>query len=564
MAFMSSARAATGGDLSDYLQVLRYRKWSIVAIAAVVILSALAFTLKQTPTYRAEAQVVVTPFSSSIAQQGAPPIPNMDTEKSLADSEAVASIVDQKLALNVSTQSLLKNLTVTVPTNTELLKIDYSSPSATQAQKVAQAFAEGYLRYRTQAAVTQIQSALQPLQSRVQRLEGRLQKVDNAIAQETDPVVRGSLQTTANSLVGRKSLLQQQIANITPPGNIQVGSVIAPAQTPTSPSSPSLIKNMLLAVLVGIALGTGVAFLRERLDEHFSDRGELQAHTGAPVLAVVPKVRGAKGRNSPVMMSSALPQSVAADAYRTLRAGVLFAASRTDAKVLLVTSAFEGEGKTTTAANLAVSLAQVGKRVVLVSADLRKPRLHEFFGGSSPVGLATVLTGQTTLDRALVPSSIDELQILFSGGVRENAAELVGSEAMRRVLAELRERNDFVIMDAAPILLVADTATLLPNVDGVLLVLDPAVSTRAAADDVREQLDQLHARRIGTVINNLEKSRARAYRHHAGYYSYYQDRPTREARPSEKTYTAPLKRSRKSDDRNAEETTSPPADVPTP
>jgi Mrp family chromosome partitioning ATPase len=174
-----------------------------------------------------------------------------------------------------------------------------------------------------------------------------------------------------------------------------------------------------------------------------------------------------------------------------------------------------------------------------------------------------VLSGQTTIDRALVPSSIDELQILFSGGVRENAAELVGSEAMRRVLAELREQNDFVIVDAAPILLVADTATLLPNVDGVLLVLDPAVSTRAAADDVREQLDQLNARRMGTVINNLEKSKARAYRHHAGYYSYYQDRPAREVRASEKTPTSPLQRPRKGETKTGDATPSP-ADVPTP
>jgi Mrp family chromosome partitioning ATPase len=174
-----------------------------------------------------------------------------------------------------------------------------------------------------------------------------------------------------------------------------------------------------------------------------------------------------------------------------------------------------------------------------------------------------VLSGQTTIDRALVPSSIDELQILFSGGVRENAAELVGSEAMRRVLAELREQNDFVIVDAAPILLVADTATLLPNVDGVLLVLDPAVSTRAAADDVREQLDQLNARRMGTVINNLEKSKARAYRHHAGYYSYYQDRPAREVRASEKTPTSSLQRPRKGETKTGDATPST-ADVPTP
>jgi tyrosine-protein kinase len=558
---MSSAGGASGSDLNDYLQVLRYRKWSVLAIAAVVILSALAFTFQQTPIYTAETKVVVTPFTLTVAQQGQP-IVNMDTEKGLVDSDSVASIVNDNLGLNASPQTLLDNLSVTVPTNTEILQIDYSSTKAAQAQQVAQAFAEGYLQYKRDAAVAQVQSAIRPLRVRVRNIESLLQVINAKIARTTDPAILGSLNASAQTLSGRKSLLQTQISNITPPGNVQVGTVVAPAELPKSPSSPSLIKNMLLAVLVGLALGTGVAFLRERLDEHFSDRAELQAHTGASVLAVVPKVRGNQGRGAPVLLSSSMPQSVAADAYRTLRAGVLFAASRTGAKALLITSAFEGEGKTTTAANLAVALAQAGKRVILLSADLRKPRLHEFFGGSSPIGLATVLAGQTTIDRALVSSSIEELQILFSGGVRENAAELVGSEAMGQVLDELRARSDFVIVDAAPILLVADTSSLLPHIDGVLLVVDPAVSTRAAADDVREQLDQLQARRIGVVINNLEKSRARAYRHHAGYYSYYQDHPPREVRSVESSSSS--RRSRRSEPPRHPDDAPSQADVPAP
>jgi capsular exopolysaccharide synthesis family protein len=526
---MSSAGGA-GSDLNDYLQVLRYRKWSVLAIAAVVILSALAFTLQQTPIYTSQTQVEVQPFSLLVAQQGVAVAPNMDNEKNLVMSATVASLVIQNLSLQESTTTLLKNLAVTVPANTTDLGISYSSPKAKEAQRIAAGFGSAYVQYRTQQDVQTVQEHIRPLQLKVKRLYSQIQAVSNQIANTTDPAVLASLNNKENSLRDKRTGLQDQIRTITPASSVQAGTVVTPAELPTSPSSPSLIKNMLLAVLVGLALGIGVAFLRERLDEHFTDRAELQAHAGASVLAVVPKVRGSQGRGVPVLLSSSMPQSVAADAYRTLRAGVLFAASRTGAKVILVTSAFEGEGKTTTAANLAVALAQAGKRVTLLSADLRKPRLHEFFGGSSPIGLATVLSGQTTIDRALVPSSIDELQILFSGGARDNAAELIGSEAMGRVLDDLRDRSDFVIVDAAPILLVADTASLLPHSDGVLLVVDPAVSTRAAADDVREQLDQLQARRIGIVINNLEKSRARAYRHHAGYYSYYQDLPKRDAR----------------------------------
>jgi capsular exopolysaccharide synthesis family protein len=560
---MSSAGGA-GSDLNDYLQVLRYRKWSVLAIAVVVILSALAFTLQQTPIYTSETQIEVLPFSLLVAQQGALPA-NMDTEKNAVMSAAVASLVIQNLSLQESTTTLLKNLGVTVPTNTEILQISYSSPNATEAQQIAAGFGSAYLQYRTQQDVQTVQLHVRPFQAKVKRVDSQIQQVSNEIANTTDPATLQSLNNTENTLRDKKAGLQDLIRNFTPASTVDVGHVVSPAELPTSPSSPSLIKNMLLAVLVGLALGIGVAFLRERLDEHFTDRAELQAHAGASVLAVVPKVRGSQGRGVPVLLSSSMPQSVAADAYRTLRAGVLFAASRTAAKVILVTSAFEGEGKTTTAANLAVALAQAGKRVTLLSADLRKPRLHEFFGGSSPVGLATVLTGQTTIDRALVPSSIDELQILFSGGARDNAAELIGSEAMGRVLDDLRDRSDFVIVDAAPILLVADTASLLPHSDGVLLVVDPAVSTRAAADDVREQLDQLQARRIGIVINNLEKSRARAYRHHAGYYSYYQDLPKRDARATSGETRAAISRPSTAGAKKLDPNESqPPADLPAP
>jgi polysaccharide biosynthesis transport protein len=561
---MSSAGGA-GSDLNDYLQVLRYRKWSVLAIAAVVILSALAFTLQQTPIYTSQTQVEVQSFSLTTIQQGAPVAPNMDTEKNLVMSATVASLVAKNLSLQESTNTLLENLGVTVPTNTEILQISYSSPKAADAQRIAAGFATAYIQYRTQQDVKQVEDAIRPLQLRRKNIDAQIQHVTKQIANTTDPAVLASLNNKENSLRDRKTVLQGQIASISPPSTVQAADVVTPAELPTSPSSPSLPKNMLLAVLVGFALGIGVAFLRERLDEHFTDRAELQAHAGASVLAVVPKVRGSQGRGVPVLLSSSMPQSVAADAYRTLRAGVLFAASRTGAKVILVTSAFEGEGKTTTAANLAVALAQAGKRVTLLSADLRKPRLHEFFGGSSPIGLATVLSGQTTIDRALVPSSIDELQILFSGGARDNAAELIGSEAMGRVLDDLRDRSDFVIVDAAPILLVADTASLLPHSDGVLLVVDPAVSTRAAADDVREQLDQLQARRIGIVINNLEKSRARAYRHHAGYYSYYQDLPKRDTRaPRDETRPVTTRQPTGGAQRVASDETQPQADLPAP
>jgi capsular exopolysaccharide synthesis family protein len=183
----------------------------------------------------------------------------------------------------------------------------------------------------------------------------------------------------------------------------------------------------------------------------------------------------------------------------------------------MVASANAGEGKSTTAANLAVVLADSGKRVVLISADLRKPRLHRFFGLETEPGLSNALAGESTVWDTLQAPQVENLRVMVSGPVPARPTELLQSEAMGELVADLRDVSDFVIIDTSPILPVADALVLAPLVDGILLVADASITTRSAVTHTRELLDQVDARLVGAVFNDYDPSRDRGG---AGYYGY--------------------------------------------
>ena len=260
-----------------------------------------------------------------------------------------------------------------------------------------------------------------------------------------------------------------------------------------------------------------MAFLRERLDDRLGGRADFEDRIGAPVLSVIPQVSGWRSREVAKLITIEQPKSGPAEAYRTLRTSVLFAANQQGMKSLILASPSAGEGKTTTAANLAVALADAKRRVILVSADLRKPRIHRFFPGmANDVGLSNVLAGEAKPWEALQDPKVENLRVMASGPVPGRPAELLQSEQMGELLAELQEVADFIIIDSAPVLVVSDCLALVPLVDGVLFVADSETTPGTAVSQAREQLEQVGATVIGAVLNNFDPARARGY----GYYQY--------------------------------------------
>jgi capsular exopolysaccharide synthesis family protein len=517
---LSDLDAQTHSPVWDFLRALRDRKFTVLLITLLVTGAALAISFTRPNRYSSESQVLVKPVSVSGGQAVAPEPPNMNTEQRVADSLAVAQMAAETLEAP-DAKKLQEDLGVSVPPETEVIVFSFTAATPEQAQAGAGAFADAYLTYRRRQVLADLLAVANALKEQESELNTQLTEINAEIAAETDPDQLVQLQNQANSLVGQIALLQQRMSDVTPTDNLRVGQLIEDPELPESPSSPKPLLAGILGLVIGLTLASGVAFVRDRLDERIRDVSDVEVALGASILSLVPSAPEWKGEGSPPLLSRDQPHSSFAEAFRRLRTGVLFAASAKGAHVLLVTSAHPGEGKSTTTANLGVTLARAGKRVVLISADLRRPRVHEFFGSAPRTGLTNVLAGETTVANALVSPGIQNLRLLHSGPIPGNPAEILGSLAMRELVETLKAEADFVIIDTPPILSVADALTLAHVADAVLIVVDGRSTTVTDVTQTRRQLDQIDARVIGAVLNNFDHTKARV----PYYYSHYYGEP---------------------------------------
>jgi polysaccharide biosynthesis transport protein len=501
-------------QLRDHIAFLRTHKWLIAAVALAIAAIGVGGSLRQTPIYESQADVLVKPVDTS-GSDLAPPPPNLETERNLASSETVARIAARGLDYSGSVDDLLSKVTVSVATSTEILQIRFRDPDKGAAQQGAQAFAEAYLENRRREALNELVSASETVQRRIDSRTRRLDEVKQERSATNDPGRRAELKGQIDAYKTQIAILQQQLLDSAAPGQLNVGQVVGPADLPTDPVSPDYFRNTLLALVAGLGFGVAAALLRERLDDRMRGRDELESVTASPVLAVVPRVPLWRKGQSPVLVSLVQPQSAAAEAYKTLRTALLYVVQQNDLKVLLITSPQAGEGKTATTANLGVTLAQAGKKVVMVSADLRKPRLHTFFDVPNGAGLTDVLSGgKSTFD--VIVQKTENLNLLPSGPVPANPAELLASDSMSRLLDNLTAIGHLVLIDAPPLLAVTDAVALAPFADAVLLVADATTTTRGSIKHALKQLEAVNAPILGSVLNNFDPSRGPGY----GYYGY--------------------------------------------
>jgi tyrosine-protein kinase Etk/Wzc len=313
--------------------------------------------------------------------------------------------------------------------------------------------------------------------------------------------------------------------------------VIDPATDPNRPVKPSIPLSLALAMMAGMVLGVGSAVAREQLDDTVHSRDELQAVAKVPVLGAIPRLarapvgggllpfvlrreRVAPGHDA-VQLVDMLQLPGVAEAYRSLRTNITFARLDSSPRTLVVTSPAPGDGKSTTAANLAVTMAQQGHRVLLIDADMRRGRLFERFGVAREPGLSNVLRGQTALDAAVhaAPHGGDRPSLLPTGTIPPNPAELLGSERMGELLAMALHQYDVIVLDAPPLNMVTDAAVLGRHADGVLVVARAGVTKQAALAYTFEQLAAVNAPVLGSILNDADPQRERHYGSYMdGYY----------------------------------------------
>lgn len=510
-----------GNDLRDYARVLQARKWQVALVALLSLGGALLYAFEATPVYRASAGVLVNAVLASPNQAQAPQPPNMDNERTVVTSPLLAGRVARRLGHPTEAEALLNGLTVTVPTNTFQLQISFESPKRAVVARIANAFAAEYVAFRTGQAASVIQASLRSLQSQLDQAQGQVSQLDSQIARAKPPE-RSALQGQRDSLLSRMGVLQQRVSDLQASltVNENAAQVVGQATEPGSPASPNKIKDGVLGLVAGLILGIGIAFLRERFDDRMKSPEEIERRIGAPVLAAIPRVRSWRDASQTQLVMVSDPKSPIAESYRTLATNLRYAAARNELVVLMVTSALGGEGKTTTASNLSVALARSGKRVILVSADLRRPRVHAFFGLSNDGGLSDALNDPQGFLRIVKNPGQDNLRVMTGGAIPEDPAGLLAGSNAGRIVKTLRETSDFIIFDTPPVLAVADASILAPLVDATIVVMDAEHSSRSALHQAKNQLDNAGANIIGVVYNNFDPNAPGGY--YASHYYYYQ------------------------------------------
>lgn len=517
-------------ELRDYLRVL-WRRRALIGLAVLAAVAAsLVASLLQPATYSATANLTLTdqtsdPFSSTTTAVVLNPDRNVQNEIGIINSKSVRNVVRQSIGAAPAVQVVSQG-------QTNGIDITGQAPQPDQAADVANAYASAYISVKRLQAVDTLQNTVTRVQAKIDDFQRQIDMLDRAVAaapQAQQASLQASLASQRQSLVAQQTAYQQRVDQLQVSASLQSGGaqVTSTASPPSSPSSPKPARSAVLAFAVGLILGVGAALLFEYLDDSVRSKEDFERSLdGLPTLGMIPVVDSWKAHEQTVAVSLTSPTSPASEAYRSLRTSVQFLSVSRPTTVLEITSPNAGEGKSTTVVNLAVGLAQAGQRVCAVCCDLRRPRLHEFFGLTNTIGFTSVLTGDSSLPNALqaVPD-VENLYMLGSGTMPPNPAELLSSGRAAEVFTTLRAHFDTVVIDSPPVLPVTDAAVLVPNVDAVLLVANAGSTSRRALARAVEVLAGVDAPLVGGVLNGVTAETG-GYDYVKGYGSYRSAEPS--------------------------------------
>lgn len=526
-------------EFRDYLAILRRRKFTVAIAVMVVLGSALFLSLRQAKVYKSAAILLIGSTDDKT-------LPDIDTEIRILESAEVRAIAQKKLPGIGSVTGGVGG------SSKRVMSVSSSSTSPTIAAKGVTAYIDAYGEYRQakaqerlQASTDQTQAKIDDLQKEIdtltQQLDARRAEIDaqfipvngetaNQAQRRQQDATRARTEVEEQMKPRLNSLLSQQISLEQLRRDFVASSqragerpnVITPAQVPTSPVSPQPVKDGIIAGSAGLILGIALALLFEYLDDSINTSEDVRRALGneVTVVGVVPNWSEWKDGRRGEIVTVSQPKSPVAEAYRAIRTSISFVGLDDPIGSLSITSPSAGEGKTTTLANLAVVLAGAGRKVVVVDCDLRRPRLHTFFGLSNTVGFTSVLIGEQPLSAALqrVPG-IERLSLLASGPIPPNPSELLSSSRLTGILRQLRADGAFVLVDSPPLLPVTDGALIASVMDSTLVVASAGRSTRKHLRQAVDTLRRAHAPLTGVVLNRVATT-------DSAYYYYYEDSET--------------------------------------
>jgi capsular exopolysaccharide synthesis family protein len=482
-----SARTAEDGyilSLRDVLPVIRRRLWIISLVAVVLTGAAVGFSVAQTPMYEASIKILVgQERGTSEAPIGVYDLQQLTlTMVGGVSSRPVAEAVIRQQDLRMTPKEFLEeHLTVEQEPETQWIQVSYRDSNPERAQRVANAVGD---------------------------------------------------------------VFSKRVSEVSPSANAITATVWERAVVPDEIVSPNPLRNGFLALALGLMIGAGLAFFVEYLDDSWRSPEEMEQISGATTFGIIPEIKDHTSQKGAGGMGQALlktrrqvrekadtdelaghlvsvldPMSAATEAYRSLRTNLLYAAVLDERpKVIVLTSPGQGEGKSTTCANLGVVLAQAGKEVLIVDCDFRKPVMHRFFGLRNLYGIVEVLIGERQLQEVW-KQPMERLHVINVGRIPPNPTELLSTRRFAEFLASFREKFDYVLVDAPPIGLVSDAAILATQGDGILFVADAQNTRKGSVRQAIRSLKAVGANVLGTVMNNVKIVKS-SYSYYATYYTY--------------------------------------------
>lgn len=439
-------------ELSDYLRILRKNVAVILVALFVGVAVAGAWSWTRTPVYQAQSKVFVsTQAGSTIGelQQGSSfTQARVLTYVDLVSTPTVLGPVIDEVGLNVTAEALAQQISASNPANTTMIQIRVADPDPIRAAEIANAVG------------TSLASAVEEI--------------------ETLPSSEGSPVKLTR---------------------------VSDATAPQAPSSPRTTLNLALGGLLGFAIGLGIAVLRTALDTRIRSAQDIAQLTDRPIIGMIPF--DPKAETRPIILQDD-PLNPRSEALRTLRTNLQFLEME-GAQRFVVTSSVPREGKSTTAINLAIALADAGQRVALIDADLRKPKVAEYLQIEGGVGLTDVLIGRAQLEDVMLPWGGRSIEVLPAGRIPPNPSELLGSQQMESLLETISQRADVIILDAPPLLPVTDAAVLVRRSAGAMMVVAVGITTRHQLASAMTALETVDAKIAGVVLSMVPTKGPDAY-----------------------------------------------------
>lgn len=458
-------------ELRDYLRIL-HKYWILIAtITLLGVAVGAGASLLMKPKYEATTQLYVSVRGENaavgeLAQGSTLARQSVATYASIVKTQSVLGPVIERLNLEQSSPHLAASVSTSTPVNQSLINVTVTSGDPEQAAEIA-----------------------------------------NAIGESLTSVVENDLE--AGITEGAPSLVSLK--------------TVQPAIVPASPVSPRTSLNLALGALIGLALGIGIAVLRSVLDTRIHSTHDIEQSTDAPILGGITFDSEAKRRP---LIVHADPRSPRAESFRTLRTNLQFLAVNDEAeirgKAFVISSAGAGEGKSTTAANLSLALAETGARVVLIEADLRLPKVAEYMGIEGGAGLTDVLIGRAEVSDVLQRWGRGQLYLLPAGKIPPNPAELLGSKAMAELVETFTQHFDYIIIDAPPLLLVTDAAVVSKHTNGTLLVAASGSTRKQELTGAVRSLAAAGGHLLGIIVTMLRTKGPDSYGYgaHGAYGGY--------------------------------------------